>query len=127
MPAGLRLTIAGLVVAAIAVVLGTTVVPTHVTFGAGALRCGTVFRPDRNSEIAPLCGPAGANHLRQTLFLGAALAVLAFLPLIFGRTRAGHHPAVWVAWGAIVLLTAILGVARLGLVEYAAESVFFDL
>lgn len=126
MPAGSRLTIVGLLVAAIAVVLGTTVVPTHVTFGAGSLRCGTVFRPDRNSEIAPLCGPAGANQLRQTLFLGAALVVLAFPPLILGRTRAGH-PAVWVAWGAIILLAAILGVARLGLVEYAAEGVFFDL
>lgn len=127
MPASSRLTIAGLVVAVIAVILGTTVVPTHVTFGAGAHRCGTVFRPDRNSEIAPLCGAAGANQLRQTLFLGAALVVLAFLPLIFGRTRAGHHPAVWVAWGAMILVAAILGVARLGLVEYSAESVFFDL
>lgn len=127
MPAGSRLTIAGLVVAVIAVILGTTVVPTHVTFGAGSLRCGTVFRPDRNSEIAPVCGPAGANQLRQTLFLGAALVMLALLPLILGRTRAGHHPAVWMGWGAVILLTAILGVARLGLVEYSADGVFFDL
>ncbi len=53
--------------------------------------------------------------------------VLAFLPLILGRTRAGRHPVVWVGWGAIILVTAILGVARLGLVEYSADGVFFDL
>lgn len=57
------MTVAGLLLATVAVVVGTTVIPTHVTFGARALRCGTVLRPDRKSEIAPICGPAGANHL----------------------------------------------------------------
>ena len=47
-----RLPLAGLLTAAIAVVIGTTAVPTHVTFGAGSMRCGTVLRPERNSEIA---------------------------------------------------------------------------
>lgn len=122
-----RLTLAGLVVAAIAVVIGTTVVPTHVTLGAGSIRCGTVLRPDRDIEIAPLCGPAGANHLRAALAVGAILAVLAVVPLVVQWRRPGQHLSLWAAWGVIILVAAVVGVAWLGVVEYAPESVFFDL
>jgi len=122
-----RLTLAGLLVAAIAVVVGTMIVPTHVTLGAGSLRCGTVFRSDRNSEIAPLCGPAGANQLRTALAVGMVVAVLALVPVLVHWRRPGRHAALWAAWGVAMLFAAVVGVALLGLVEYAPESVFFDL
>jgi hypothetical protein len=122
-----RLTLAGLLIAVIAVVVGTTVVPTHVSLGAGSLRCGTVLHPDRDSEIAPLCGPAGANHLRATMAVGAFLAALAVVPVVVQRRRPGRHAAFWAIWGLVMLLAAVAGVARLGLVAYAPESVFFDL
>ena len=122
-----RLTLAGLLVAAIAVLVGTTVVPTHVTFGAGAMRCGTVLHPDRDIEVAPVCGPAGANHLRATLAVGAFLAVLAVVPMLVQWRRPGEHLALWTAWGMIMLVAAVLGVAWLGVVEYTPGSVFFDL
>jgi hypothetical protein len=123
-----RLTVAGLLLAAIVVVFGTTVVPTHVALGAGTLRCGTVLHPDRDSVIAPLCGPAGANHLRATLAIGALLAVLAVVPAVVQWRRPGQNLSLWVAWGLIMLVTAVVGVAGLGsFVEYAPESVFIDL
>ena len=122
-----RLTVAGLLLAAAAVVIGTTLVPTHVAFGAGSLRCGTVLHPERSSVIAPLCGPAGAHHLRAALIFGALLAVLATIPVVVQRIRPGPHVALWATWGMVMLLAAIVGVAGLGLVEYAPESVFFDL
>ncbi len=121
-----RLTLAGVLVAAIAVLIGTTVVPTHVTFGAGAIRC-TVLRPDRNIEVAPVCGPAGANHLRATLAVGAFLAVLAVVPVVVQWRCPGQHLSLWTAWGVTIAVAAVLGVAWLGLVEYSAEGVFFDL
>ena len=122
-----RLTLAGVLVAAIAVLIGMTVVPTHVTFGAGAIRCGTVLRPDRSIEIAPVCGPAGANHLRETLGVGAFLAVLAVVPLAVQWRSPGQHLSLWTAWGVIMAVAAVLGVAWLGVVEYAPQGVFFDL
>ena len=122
-----RLTLAGLLVAAIAVLIGTTVVPTHVTFAAGAIRCGTVLRPDRDIEIAPVCGAAGANHLRATLAVGALLAVIAAVPMVVQWMRPGQHLPLWTAWGVIMLFAVMLGVAWLGVVEYAPEGVFFDL
>ena len=122
-----RLTLAALLLAAVAVVVGTAVIPTHVTFGAGALRCGTVLRPDRNSEIAPICSPAGANHLRAALAVGAFLAVLAIFPVGVQWIRPGRHAALWAAWGVIMLIAAVVGVAVLGLLEYSPGSVFFDL
>jgi len=110
-----------------AVVIGTTVIPTHVTLGAGSLRCGTVLRPDRNSEVAPLCGPTGANHLRVALAVGATLAVIALVPVVVEWRRPGQPRALWTGWAVIMLLAAVVGLAALGMVEYAPESVFFDL
>lgn len=126
MSIAVRLTLAGLLLAAIAVVIGT-VVPTHVTLGGGSIRCGTVRRPDRDIDIAPLCGPAGANHLRAALAVGAFLAVLAVVAVIVHSRRPGQHLSLGVAWGVIMVVATVNGVARLGLVEYAPESVFFDL
>jgi|GEM_PF-3162755 len=122
-----RLTLAGLLVAGVAVVVGTTVVPMHVTVGAGPLRCGTVLRPDRSGETAPLCGAVGADHLRAALAVGAFLAMLAFVPVLVQWRRPGRHLALWTAWAAVMLVIAVVGVIRLGLLEYAPESSFFDL
>jgi len=127
MSTGARLTLAGLLVAAMAVVIGTTIVPTHVTFGAGSLRCGTVLRPDRDSEIAPVCGPAGANHLRATLVRGGILVVIAIVPIVFEWRRPGEHRDLWVGWAVVLVVVTVIAVASLGLVEYAPKSVFFDL
>jgi hypothetical protein len=127
MSTGARLSVAGLLLAVVAVVVGTTVVPTHVTLGAGSLRCGTVLHPDRDSEIAPLCGPAGANNLRAALAVGTFLAALAIVPLVVQWRRPGQHPALWAAWGVVMLIVAVVGVAALGMVEYAPKSTFFDL
>ena len=41
--------------------------------------------------------------------------------------RPGRHLSLWTAWGVITLVAAVLGIAWLGVVEYAPESVFFDL
>jgi hypothetical protein len=103
------------------------VVPTHVAFGAGSLRCGTVIRPDRNSEIAGACGPAGANQLRVALIVGAFLVALASLPAIVQWIRPGDHARLWAIWGVLILVAAVAGVASLGMVEYAPKSLFFDL
>jgi len=125
---GARLTLAGLLVAAIAVVVGTTMVPTHVTFGAGSLRCGTVLHPDSSSEIALLCGPAGAHHLRAALIVGGILAVIAFVPLVVEWRRPGQHRGLWAGWAMVLAVATGVAVAGLGFfVEYAPKSVFFDL
>jgi len=86
-----------------------------------------VLHPDRGSVIAPLCDPAGAHHLRAALIVGALLAALAVFPMVVQRIRPGQHVAFWTSWGLIMLFAAVAGVALLGLVEYAPESVFFDL
>lgn len=128
MSTGARLTLAGLLVAAIAVVVGTTIVPTHVSFGAGSLRCGTVLHPDSSSEIALLCGPAGAHHLRAALIAGGILAVIALVPLAVAWKRPGQRRALWAGWAVVLVVTTVIAVAGLGFfVEYAPKSVFFDL
>ena len=87
-----------------------------------------MLRPDRDVEVAPLCGPAGAKHLRAALALGALLAVLAAVPALVQWTRPGRHLSLWAAWAVTMLTAAVVGVAWLGFaVEYAPESVFFDL
>ncbi len=128
MRTGARLTLAGLSLVVFVVVIGTTVVPTHVTLGAGSLRCGTVLSPDRNSEVAPLCDQAAVNHLRAVLAIGAILTAIALAPLVVAWRHPGRHGALGVAWGAIMLVGAAVGVAAMGwFVEYAPDSVFFDL
>lgn len=87
-----------------------------------------MLRPDRDVEVAPLCGPAGANHLRAALGVGAFLAVLAAVPALVQWRRPGGHPSLWAAWAVTMLTAAVVGVAWLGFaVEYAPEGVFFDL
>ena len=127
MAIGSRLTVAGLVVAALTFVIGTTVVPTHATLGAVSRQCGTVLRPDRDGLSAPICGPAGANHLRAAVGVGAVLAVLAAVPVIVQWRRPGRRPALWAAWGVVTLATAVAGLTVLATVEYVQEGVFFDL
>lgn len=110
----------GLLVAALTLVVGTTLVPTHVSLGAGSLRCGTVLHPDQEGEIADVCGATGAHHLRAALAVAAIVAGLAVLPLGIRpfRQRMGS----WrfcAAWGAVLICVALIGVLSLGFVEYA--------
>lgn len=118
MSIGVRLTIAGFVLVAAGVAVGISVVPTHVTLGAGSIRCGTVLHPDREIEIARYCGPAGAHHLHAVLERAAVLASIALVPLVIARFRPNAPPWVWVAWSVVMLLATVAGVASMGLVEY---------
>jgi hypothetical protein len=123
-----RLTVVGLGLAALVVVLGVAVIPTHATPGNGSIRCGTVFRPERESEIAPLCGPAGDHQLRATVILGAILVLLAIVPVLVEKIRPRHRTAFWAGWAVFMLGVAIAGVVGLGFfVEYSPDRVFIDL
>jgi len=127
MTTGLRLTLAGLGLVVVTVVVGLTVVPTHVTLGAGSLRCGTVLSPDRTTEIAPLCDRAASNQLRAVLLRGGLLAAIALVPLATWKAPR-PHVAVWIAWATVMLVAALLVLADVGwFVEYAPRSAFFDL
>ena len=55
------------------------------------------------------------------------MAVLAVVPMVVQWRSPGRHLSLWTAWGVIMAVAAVLGVAWLGAVEYAAEGVFFDL
>ncbi|MFN2506202.1 MAG: hypothetical protein ABR540_18645 [Acidimicrobiales bacterium] len=128
MSTGVRLTLAGLSLVVAAIVVGTMIIPTHVTFGAGSLRCGTVLRPERNSEVAPLCDRVAQNHLRAVLVIGAVLAAIALAPLVVASRRPGRHVALAVGWAVTMVLATIVAVAVMGwVVEYAPDSIFFDL
>jgi hypothetical protein len=81
MSLGPRLLLAGLTLALVAFLVGVAVVPTHVSFGGGSLRCGTVARPDR-SELGAVCERAAANQLRAALILTAILTALACIPFV---------------------------------------------
>lgn len=117
---GARFGWVGLAVAGTAMVIGIALVPTHVSFGAGSIRCGTVLHPDRTIEVARYCGPAGAHQLRSVVVLGAVLALLALVPAAIGRLRPGPlRIAAWVLWGTLFPVLAVVGVALLGLLEYS--------
>jgi hypothetical protein len=123
-----RLTLAGLGLVVVTILLGTTVIPTHVTLGGGSLRCGTVLHPDRMTEIAPLCGRAASNQLRAVLVIGAILSALALIPVAVGWRLAAPPPALWGVWVAVMLVAGLLAVAAMGwAIEYAPKSAFFDL
>jgi hypothetical protein len=119
---------AGVTLVVAFVVIGITVVPTHVTPGNGSIPCGTVLRPDRDSEVAALCGPAGANQLHAVVVEAAVLAGVALIPLAVAWKRPEPHPALWAAWAAIMVAAVLLAVADLGwFVEYAPKRIFVDL
>jgi hypothetical protein len=123
---------AAIITAVLVVVVGTTIIPTHVALGGGSLRCGTVWHPDRGSEIAGwarLCDRAAAEHLRVSLGVGGFLAVLALVPLLFGRVRsAGVRRMLCALWGIGFVAATFAAVAWLGWgVEYSPPSVTFDL
>lgn len=105
----------------------TTVVPLHLNFRAGSLRCRPVLRPDLHNEISPQCPTAGAHQLHGALLLGAVLVVLALLPLLLARTRLGRDPRFLGVWAVVLVVPAIAGGALLGLAEYHPSSLFVDL
>lgn len=120
MSVGARLTLAGLGVTVIAVAVGVGLVPTHVSLGGGSIRCGTAIRPDRTSEVAPLCGAAGANHPRATLAVGVVLAVLALVPSF--QLGATDPPSGGVGGMGSNDAHRHFGVASLGMVEYTPRT-----
>jgi hypothetical protein len=126
MSLGPRLLLAGLTLALVAFLFGVAVVPTHVSFGAGSLRCGTVVRPDR-SELGAVCDRATTNQLRATLALTAVLTALACIPFVVEWRRPARYSRLWVPWGAVMLFAAVIGVASLAMLDYTPESVFIDL
>ena len=121
-----RRLVAGLTLALVAFLFGVAVVPTHVSFGGGSLRCGTVVRPDR-SELGAVCDRAAANQLRAALVLIGILTALACIPLVVEWRRPARYSRLWVLWGAIMLFTAVIGVASLAMLDYSPKSVFIDL
>lgn len=126
MSLGPRLLLAGLTLALVAFLFGVAVVPTHVSFGAGSLRCGTVVRSDR-SELGAVCDRAAANQLRATLVLTAVLTALACIPFVVEWQRPTRYSRLWVPWGAVMLFAAVIGVASLAMLDYTPKSVFIDL
>lgn len=126
MSLGPRLLLVGLTLALVAFLFGVAIVPTHVSFGAGSLRCGTVVRPDR-SELGAVCDRAAANQLRATLVLTAILTALASIPFVVEWRRPAQYSRLWVPWGAVLLFIAVTGVAGLAMLDYSPKSVFIDL
>ena len=97
-PLATRLLLAGLALALVAFLFGVAVVPTHVSFGGGSLRCGTVVRPDR-SELGAVCDRAAANQLRAALVLTGILTALACIPFLVEWRRPARYPRLWVLTG----------------------------
>jgi len=124
---GFRLTLAGVVVAAVAVVASIAVVPTRLALGAGSIGCGTVLRPDRTGDLSAACERVVADHLRATLTVGAVLAVLALVPVLGGRTFQRSGAKASAVWAAIFVAVAVAGVAWLATVASVPSSMFFDL
>ena len=127
MTVGGRLTVSGLVVAAIVVGIGITLVPVRVTFGAGSLRCGTALDPDRTGEIADVCGPAATDQLGEALRLGAVLALLAILPLVIDRLKPHRRKGAWGLWGVVFTLVALAGIGVLSYATSVGPHRVFDL
>lgn len=126
MSLGPRLLLAGLTLALVEFLFGVAVVPTHVSFGGGSLRCGTVVRPGL-SGLGAVCDRAAANQLRAALVLTAILTALACIPLVVEWRRPARYSRLWVPWGAVMLFTAVIGVAGLVMLDYMPKRVFIDL
>jgi hypothetical protein len=119
------LTVALLVGSLLVVVLACVAIPTHVSLGAGTLRCGTVVAPDTESEVGPLCEDAAAHHLRGALGVGAVLLVLAAVPWLLDRRV--HTAAIWAYMGAWVLVAGLSLLWLAWAYEYAPRHEIFDL
>jgi hypothetical protein len=115
----LAVTTALFVGTALVVVLALSVVPVHVTLGAGSLRCGTVLNHDTTSEIRDLCPAARSKHLRAAIGAGVALAEISlapFLPQVSGEGRASR---LWLT--SSVAVWALAAVFALGWIASGVE------
>jgi hypothetical protein len=122
---GARLSLAGVVLAAAVFAIGTVVIPTHVSFGAGSIRCGTVLHP-RSIEIPKVCERAATNQLRATAALTAVMVAFAVVPWVLGRLF--HKPNVaWGVWAAMYVAFAAVGLVFLALLQYSPPSKSFQL
>ena len=122
-----RTTVGVLALAGLIVVLGVALIPTHVSFGAGSVRCGTVWHPDRVSEFARFCGKAGAQQLRASLGAGALLGGLGFVPLLVWRLPRRQRRATSALWVVVFIVTAALALMLLGTTEYSPSGASFQL
>jgi hypothetical protein len=112
---------AGLVIAAVAFAVLTTAVPAHATFGAGTLRCGTVLRPARATEIGYHCAEATAHQLHTAAVIAIALAGLAFAPAVIRPNRTTS-----LVYLVVLFLVAALAVAWVAAFdEYSVPIVRF--
>lgn len=114
---------------ALVFVLALTVVPMHVTLGAGSLQCGTVISPDTDSEIGALCPDARRSHLNSSLGVVAVLAAIAAFPWVAAALGAGRGTRVLLGgWALMWCISAALGLAWLGFfAEYSPPHEVFDL
>ena len=113
----------------LAVVVAIAVIPMHVTFGAGSLRCGTVLQPDITSEIGDVCPKARGEHLRAAVGSGVFLALVALGPLLPPVASGERASRLWLITSILVWVAlATLALAWIGTsVEYSPPADVFDL
>lgn len=130
MPRPVVVTTASLLVGtALFIAMALAVVPMHVTFGAGSLRCGTVLDPDTKGEIGEVCPRARGQHRSASLGAGAVLGLIALIPLVTpaatgrdaGRAVLAAVASLWV----VVMLLSLLWIGS-G-VEYSPPTDVFQL
>jgi hypothetical protein len=120
---GVRLSVAGLALALVVFVLGTVVIPTRVSFGAGSMRCGTVLHPMAIRGAVPkVCGRAGANQLRATSALSGVMAVFSAIPWVLDRLFRRPRAA-WTTWALLYTAFAAAGLLFLWLLKYSSPSI----
>lgn len=91
------------------------------------MRCGTVWHPDRTSEIARYCGKAGAEQFRASLTAGAFLACLGLSAMLIGRLPGRLRGVVFAVWIAVFLTGTAMALLALAVSEYAPRGTVFDL
>ncbi len=114
---------------ALALVIATAVMPMHVTFGAGSVRCGTVLEPDTTSEIGDVCPKARGTHLGAAVGSGVLLALVALFPLVPPVVAGNRASRLWLVTSIMAwIVFATLALAWIGTsVEYSPPADVFEL
>ena len=103
--------VAGLLVAAIVILLGVLAVPVRVTFGAGSIRCGSAYAPYTGEGLRDPCSRAARERIRDAAVAGAVFASTGLAAAIAvrrsGATR-GLVVAVLCTLWVLALAAAIL-------------------
>ena len=113
----------------LAMVIAIAVIPMHVTFGAGSLRCGTVLEPDTTSEIGEVCPKARGEHLRAAVGSGVFLALVSLVPLLPPVVSGERASRLWLVMSILAWLAfATLALAWISTsVEYSPPPDVFEL